>query len=359
MDSIESYALLFSAIHGILLFIVLFFWKKNRAANKIFSILVLIVSFNFLNLYGSAHNSTAVLFDLIEIIPGFIIGPLIYIYVRILTNESDSFRIKDLLHFIPALLSLPLGVIIFNNSIIIITEDIQTFIYLGASMVATGKFRLSIEGYLSSINSKKLNWLAIILICLTIFRLYSISETILLSTRFAIPQSIDNLSLIIESLFIYLISYFVLSQREIFDNELIRELKEDKINQKVKLSDLFIERNYSKLVLLMEKDELYLQNAITLKQLADDMNIPAYQLSQLINCKTGSNFYSFINSYRIKRACFMIMDSDMKKTTILDIAFASGFNSKTAFNEVFKKVTHMTPTEYRKSSKSLLSDSGY
>lgn len=354
MDSIESYALLVSAVHGILLFIVLFLWKKNRAANKVFSILVLIVSFNFLNLYGSAHNSTAVFFELIEIVPGFIIGPLIYIYVRILTNESDFFRIKDLLHFIPALLSLPLGVINLNSSIIIITEDIQTFIYLGASMLAARKFRQSIEGYLSSINSKKLNWLAIILLCFTIFRLYSVSETILLNTGFTISPSIDNLSLIIESLFIYLISYFVLSQREIFDNELIRELKEEKTNQKVKLSDPFIERNYSKLVLLMEKDELYLQNAITLKQIADNMNIPAYQLSQLINTRTDSNFYSFINNYRIKRACSIIQDADMKKMTILDIAFASGFNSKTTFNEVFKKVTHMTPTEYRKSSKSLL-----
>jgi AraC-like DNA-binding protein len=348
MDSLESYALLISAVHGILLFIVLFLWKKNKAANKIFSILVITVSFNFFTLYGSAHNSASIFFQLIEIIPGFIIGPLIYIYVRILTIESDSFRTKDLLHFIPAILSLPLGGIGWNGSIIVITEDIQTFIYLGASILAARNFRQSIEGYLSSINSKRLNWLAIVILCLTSFRLYSIIEIILLNTDFAIPSSIDNLSLIIESLFIYLISYFVLSQREIFDDVLIKELKEEKKHQTTKLSETFVEKSYSKLIFLMEKDELYLQNAITLKDLADHIEIPAYQLSQLINSKTGSNFYSFINSYRIRKACSMILDADMKKTTMLDIAFASGFNSKTAFNEVFKKTIHMTPSEYRK-----------
>ena len=37
-----------------------------------------------------------------------------------------------------------------------------------------------------------------------------------------------------------------------------------------------------------------------------------------------------------------------KDKTILDIAFQSGFNSKSVFNTAFKKFTTLTPSQYKK-----------
>jgi AraC-like DNA-binding protein len=39
---------------------------------------------------------------------------------------------------------------------------------------------------------------------------------------------------------------------------------------------------------------------------------------------------------------------EKRKMNILEIALDVGFNSKSAFNAIFKKYTEYTPTEYRK-----------
>jgi AraC-like DNA-binding protein len=52
-----------------------------------------------------------------------------------------------------------------------------------------------------------------------------------------------------------------------------------------------------------------------------------------------------INSYRVNEAKALLINEP--QDTILDIAYAAGFNSKASFNRIFKKVTGMTPSEYR------------
>jgi AraC-like DNA-binding protein len=39
---------------------------------------------------------------------------------------------------------------------------------------------------------------------------------------------------------------------------------------------------------------------------------------------------------------------EFENLTILGIAFDCGFNTKSAFNRVFKKLTGFTPSEYKK-----------
>ena len=56
----------------------------------------------------------------------------------------------------------------------------------------------------------------------------------------------------------------------------------------------------------------------------------------------------FINSYRIKEAKRLLKNRLNEKSTILEILFEVGFNSKAAFNKAFKKKTGLTPSEYMK-----------
>ena len=44
----------------------------------------------------------------------------------------------------------------------------------------------------------------------------------------------------------------------------------------------------------------------------------------------------------------MLSDETYKEKTILELAFESGFNSKTTFNRVFKEKIGMTPQDFRK-----------
>jgi AraC-like DNA-binding protein len=55
-----------------------------------------------------------------------------------------------------------------------------------------------------------------------------------------------------------------------------------------------------------------------------------------------------VNSYRVEDVKKRLASYQEADKTILDIAFDAGFNTKTSFNRVFKKLTRMTPSQYRR-----------
>lgn len=97
---------------------------------------------------------------------------------------------------------------------------------------------------------------------------------------------------------------------------------------------------------MIERQGLYLQSALTLSQLASESGLPSHYISQVINELEGKNFYQFINQYRIEHACQLLKQDARLK--ILEVAMASGFNSKSAFNPVFKQFTGQTPSSFRR-----------
>jgi len=90
----------------------------------------------------------------------------------------------------------------------------------------------------------------------------------------------------------------------------------------------------------------WLKYDLTLAELADSVNVNPHHLSQIINSHFGKSFACFINEYRVNAACELFASDNNK--SILDIALASGFSSKSSFNTLFKKQTGLTPSEYRK-----------
>lgn len=62
---------------------------------------------------------------------------------------------------------------------------------------------------------------------------------------------------------------------------------------------------------------------------------------------TGSTFVAHVNGLRVNKASEMLRSN---RTTILQVALACGFSNQSHFNRVFRKVTGVTPGEYRKSA---------
>lgn len=107
-------------------------------------------------------------------------------------------------------------------------------------------------------------------------------------------------------------------------------------------------REYLKMLLkYMDEKKPYLNQNLSLKILADELSIYSHHLSQLLSICLDKNFNNFINEYRVEDVKQMFMDPDYDDDSILSIAFQSGFNSKAAFNAVFKKSTGTTPRQYR------------
>ena len=103
-----------------------------------------------------------------------------------------------------------------------------------------------------------------------------------------------------------------------------------------------------KLKKVLRTTEVYTNPNLRLEELANLIGIPGYQLSQVISLGLKTTYYEFINSYRIEKVKQMLKNEEFEDATILDIAFQSGFNSKSSFNTFFKKYTGMTPSGYRK-----------
>ena len=142
-------------------------------------------------------------------------------------------------------------------------------------------------------------------------------------------------------LFINLIAFFA-SRKSEFYNQLKRYEISSLQKSEINLYKL-------KLIHLMEKNKPYLNQSLSLLDLANQLALPHRELSQVINESFNQNFYDFINSYRIDDFERILDNGSNSKKTILEIAYEVGFNSKSAFNRAFKKQTGITPKEYKKS----------
>ncbi|MGJ4747045.1 helix-turn-helix domain-containing protein [Leptospira sp. SA-E8] len=96
---------------------------------------------------------------------------------------------------------------------------------------------------------------------------------------------------------------------------------------------------------LMEKEKLYRDEKLGLADLADELALSTHQVSELINQELGKNFSAFVNDYRIKEACELLLKEPDR--SILDIAFEVGFATKSSFHRAFQKHTGKTPSEFR------------
>lgn len=74
------------------------------------------------------------------------------------------------------------------------------------------------------------------------------------------------------------------------------------------------------------------------------MNVTAF--CRYFKEKSGKTFIDYIMDLRIGYACKLLSSGPMD---VSQICIASGFNSVTHFNRIFKRKTSMTPTEYKKS----------
>ena len=106
-----------------------------------------------------------------------------------------------------------------------------------------------------------------------------------------------------------------------------------------------------KLVHFIETEQPFLNAQLSLRSLAEMLDLHPNKLSYLINEKTGMNFNEFINQFRLVHFKQLANDPKNAHLTILGMAYESGFNSKTVFNAYFKKAEGTTPGSWMKNGK--------
>ncbi len=100
-----------------------------------------------------------------------------------------------------------------------------------------------------------------------------------------------------------------------------------------------------RLLEVLDGQQHYTQPGFSLRELCDHLDESPHHVSQAINDSHHRNFYDMINRRRVARASSLLKDNPDK--AVLDIAFECGFNSKSSFNDVFKRYTGQTPSQHR------------
>lgn len=95
--------------------------------------------------------------------------------------------------------------------------------------------------------------------------------------------------------------------------------------------------------------ELYKQSNLTIERLAKKLNTNRTYLSEAINSHYQMNYSTWINQVRIEAARKMLAANDYNHYSIEGIAQVVGYTSISSFNSSFKRITGLTPSQFRKS----------
>ncbi len=103
-----------------------------------------------------------------------------------------------------------------------------------------------------------------------------------------------------------------------------------------------------KLLVVMDENQLYKNSKLQLRDISKAISVQPNQISEVLTQKLQTNYYDFINEYRVKEVIKLMGQKKYQDYKLLIIAKEAGFNSKTTFNTAFKKVTNQTPSAFKK-----------
>jgi AraC-like DNA-binding protein len=367
MDFI-TFLILFGISIGVFLGILLItLGRGNKSANRLLGLLLLSFSLSITG-FVIERTDTQHLYHYLQGLTQsvlFLFGPLFFFYVKVLTKRKFVFREDYLFHFLPFLFliiyqipflvkdpaeKLPIiqsGTFRIEWMAILSVQIVHLFIYLFFAYKLIRKHEKRIKTTMSSIERINLNWLrAGVLLFVAVFSMI-MTFVVLFLTGIDLLKYFQVIIPISVSLIILMMGFYGLKQPIIFSQEnKVKPKKYEKSNLTNSLSEEYLE----KLLCYMDTEKPYLQSNLTLQKLALAIGITPHHLSQIINEKLKQNFFDFVNQYRVKEAQKMLVHPQGQLLTILAISEEVGFNSKTAFNTAFKKVTKMTPSDFRKNN---------
>ncbi|CAM1370488.1 helix-turn-helix domain-containing protein [Tenacibaculum xiamenense] len=302
----------------------------------------------------------------------------LYFYARSITGNGLSLK-ETLVHLIPALIllvtSIPFFIMDDETKINIVVKRtnhdydwydylntifviISGFAYCVATLFLIEEHKKNILHRFSNTDNKELIWLKNLTIGLLIIWL-----SVFLTDNPAIIFSLVVL-------FVLFIGFFGINQMTIFTSQnqhkeelnlslpISNVINEESTENEIHIND--VKRQYVKSGLTtemsdtiygllrsrMEIEKLFLNNELTLTELAKNLEVKSNHLSQVINERENKNFYNYINTLRVNEFLQIHKAPENKNLTILAMALNCGFKSKSTFNKHFKLITGKTPKDY-------------
>lgn len=293
---------------------------------------------------------------------GYLAGVLVWFYTVTLTDSKYRLKRSDLAYFIPTLLYLSYRFFLFSHSVewktwydstyqpvsaavIFVTELAWTLTLLFLSIRHYRQYRIWLNENYSDTEKIKFDWLRNFL--------YVFSSVTLLGALFDFTNSfLFRLSYIqyfyFEVVLAFSTYYLAIAgylRSRVIEPHFVPTEARAVDERRSPISGAELARLKEKLAALIDEKQPYLDSTLTLADLTRMVGVNANVLSHVINQGFGMNFNDFINSRRIDDVKRRLVAAD--GSTVTEIAFDCGFNSKATFNRAFRKLTGMSPKEFQ------------
>jgi AraC-like DNA-binding protein len=215
-------------------------------------------------------------------------------------------------------------------------------IYLILALRLQSRHRLHMMELYSNLEQRSLDWLKVMLVVWgCIWTLYSINEALWIFD-FRV-MGLGTVLTVIETCALIVFAHLALSQTAYISDVKTVDYHVAK-TRKASLNSGRMERIAERLKTNMLQERLYAESDLSLRRLAEVSRTTENHLSETFSQFLNTNFFSFVNEYRISEAKRLLMSTDASITTV---AVEVGFNSRSTFNAAFKKETGLTPGEFR------------
>lgn len=302
----------------------------------------------------------------------YVIGVVIYFYLKCQLNAHYRLNRKDLWHFLPVFIYIFLFFINTLQTYIhggkwerplfyeimmwfyIAYRSIGTLVYWFLSWRLYQKYRLWLPNERSDTEGVKFKWFKNILIALGIMVFSGIALNLFDNFIFTTPDWVDTSQELLLAFGVYYLSLMGYLQyqpqqlvyEEAANNTEDKEETSTSSHLMSKMPDAEIEEWKLKILTVIEQDKLYLNPELTLTDFAQRLQTHSKLVSAVINEAFDKNFNDFVNEYRVNIFKAKVNDPKLKHLTLLAIAFECGFNSKSTFNRAVKRATGVMPSAF-------------
>lgn len=285
-------------------------------------------------------------------------GPLLYFYVRSITVDGFKLARRDWVHLLPVIFCFSLLILlevdsddlryIHGGPYEVLYHFIWTVVkflpplYALAATLRIHLHRSNIKLQYSNLHFHSVIWLYILTIGFGLNWLWSAAVHV---SSFYLPYDIRDISGIADNYltFFLVLTLFVISllYTDKIQKHKFEALKPEKLKE-------IPESSILKITQAMDIDRLYLDPRLTLEGFSEKIDLPYRSVSAIINTEFKSNFFEYVNNYRIEEAKRLLADHANAELTILDVLLMSGFNSRSAFHRFWSRLVDISPTEFRK-----------
>jgi AraC-like DNA-binding protein len=232
--------------------------------------------------------------------------------------------------------------------------NLQILIYSWLLIRDYLRHKKNIQEQFSSPRNISLNWMLHVVILIILFNVYDILDYI-----FYIEALNESGYALFSVLYISLVGYSAARQKPVYSAPQPIQTQARKPipdEQAISANNLTLGSNVpvqnsqmiaKELEKLMAAHKLFLNSELKLSDLSEQTGIHKNVLSKVINQTYKMNFFHWVNSYRVNECMRLIDDPTYNHFSMEGIARTAGFNSKSVFYPEFKRLTGITPTQYK------------